>query len=165
MLQTKGLVVVLQDAQSVALAKKARTDEDTHVTLDLWCLTRVTVWPEMPGPYPASPLFFSPSRRVPARTTELNASLKCRALFDVYHRVRDCQRRASAALGLRAPTQSIGSLSPLSAWSHPLLFQSCSVGLIDALQHVKAEAAHGAPSDSCRLAHVPGMVRVAYEKS
>ena len=49
MLQTKGLVVVLQDAQSVALAKKARTDEDTHVTLDLWCLTRVTVWPEMPG--------------------------------------------------------------------------------------------------------------------
>ena len=40
----------------------------------------------MPGPYPTSPFFFSPSRRVPARTTELDASLKCRALFDVYHR-------------------------------------------------------------------------------
>jgi len=149
----------------------------------------------MPVPYPDNLLFFGSSRRVPSSSsTELDPTLTCQALFDVYQRgqegaeVKVCgigpasKRRkrcrfcidmvcranqeknvakSASAMDARQQhsahehRQSIGRLSPLSAQSHPLLFQCChgsrSKVLIDALQNVKAQAPPGEPSASCRL--------------
>jgi len=88
---------------------------------------------------------------------------RCRFCIDMVCRANQEKNVAKSASAMDARQQhsahehrqSIGRLSPLSAQSHPLLFQCChgsrSKVLIDALQNVKAQAPPGEPSASCRL--------------